>query len=90
MNLRTTILIMSGFGVISDSILIAFYPQFFETRYGVTSPVHVGAYIAALSIAVMCMLPVWARVARRIETMHLLLYTQGAAALSSVSWAASR
>lgn len=60
MNLRTTILIMSGFGVISDSILIAFYPQFFETRYGVTSPVHVGAYIAAISIAVMCMLPVWA------------------------------
>ena len=91
MNLRTTILIMSGFGVISDSILIAFYPQFFETRYGVTSPVHVGAYIAAISIAVMCMLPVWARVARRIETMHLLLYTQGAAALFCLAsiWAPS-
>ncbi len=29
MNLRTTILIMSGFGVISDSILNAYYPQFF-------------------------------------------------------------
>lgn len=79
MTLRTTILIMSAFGVISDSILIAFYPQFFELRYGLTSPVHVGAYIAAISIAVMCMLPVWARVARRVETMHLLAWTQLAA-----------
>ena len=79
MTLRTTILIMSAFGVISDSILIAFYPQFFELRYGLTSSVHVGAYIAAISIAVMCMLPFWARVARRVETMHLLAYTQLAA-----------
>jgi predicted MFS family arabinose efflux permease len=84
MTLRTTILIMSAFGVISDSILIAFYPQFFEDRYGVTSPVHVGAYIAAISIAVMCMLPVWARVARHVETMHLLVYTQLAAAVFCV------
>ncbi|MEC5343733.1 MFS transporter [Brenneria populi] len=81
MSLRIAILIMSAFGVISDSILIAFYPQFFEARYGVVSAVHVGAYIAAISIAVMCMLPVWARVARHIETMYLLIYTQFAAAL---------
>ncbi len=80
MTLRTIILIMSAFGVISDSILIAFYPQFFENRYGITSPVHVGAYIAAISIAVMCMLPIWARVARHIETMQLLVFTQAAAA----------
>ncbi|WP_417792109.1 MFS transporter [Stutzerimonas xanthomarina] len=79
MTLRTTILIMSAFGVISDSILIAFYPQFFELRYGLASSVHVGAYIAAISIAVMCMLPVWARVTRRVETLHLLAYTQLAA-----------
>ncbi len=76
MSLRLTIVIMSAFGVISDAILIAFYPQFFEVRYGITSPVHVGAYIAAISIAVMCTLPFWARVARRVETMHLLVYTQ--------------
>ncbi|MGO4307717.1 MFS transporter [Cupriavidus sp. RAF12] len=76
MSLRLTIVIMSAFGVISDAILIAFYPQFFEVRYGITSPVHVGAYIAAISIAVMCTLPLWARVARHVETMHLLVYTQ--------------
>ncbi|HDZ56777.1 MAG TPA: MFS transporter [Pseudomonas xinjiangensis] len=89
MTLRTTILIMSAFGVISDSILIAFYPQFFQARYGLTSSVHVGAYIAAISIAVMCMLPVWARVNRHVETMHLLVYTQFVAASLCVAaaWA---
>lgn len=76
MILRIAILIMSACGVISDSILIAFYPQFFEMRYGLTSPVHVGAYIAAISIAVMCALPFWARLTRHIETLHLLWITQ--------------
>lgn len=76
MTLRIAILIMSACGVISDSILIAFYPQFFELRYGLTSPVHVGAYIAAISIAVMCALPFWAKLTRRIETLHLLWITQ--------------
>lgn len=76
MTLRIAILIMSACGVISDSILIAFYPQFFEMRYGLTSTVHVGAYIAAISIAVMCALPFWARLTRRIETLHLLWITQ--------------
>jgi len=76
MTLRIAILIMSACGVISDSILIAFYPQFFELRYGLTSPVHVGAYIAAISIAVMCALPFWAKLTRRVETLHLLWITQ--------------
>lgn len=76
MILRISILIMSACGVISDSILIAFYPQFFEIRYGLTSPVHVGAYIAAISIAVMCALPFWARLTRHIETLRLLWVTQ--------------
>ncbi|MFE8644663.1 MFS transporter [Sphingomonas sp. NCPPB 2930] len=89
MSLRLCIVVMSAFGVVSDAILIAFYPQFFAIRYGVTSPVHVGAYIAAISVAVMCTLPLWARVARRVEPMHLLVYTQCAAGTLCVlsAWA---
>ncbi len=85
MILRVAILVMSACGVISDSILIAFYPQFFEMRYGLTSPVHVGAYIAAISIAVMCALPFWARLTRRIETLHLLWITQFIAGLLAIA-----
>ena len=79
MNLRVLIITMTVLAVISDAILIPFYPQFFSARYGVESPVHVGAYVAAISIAVMCTLPFWARVARRVEPVHLLVYTQFAA-----------
>jgi DHA1 family multidrug resistance protein-like MFS transporter len=77
--LRRAIVGMSALAVLSDAVLIAFYPQFFERRYGVTGAFHVGAYVAAISLAVMCALPAWARVARRVETMHLLLATQCAA-----------
>lgn len=86
-SLRAALVTMSALAVVSDSVLIAFYPHFFERRYGVTSAFHVGAYIAAISIAVMCTLPLWARVARRVETLHLLSATQCAAGvLCLLSW----
>lgn len=80
-SLRHLLITMTAFAVISDAILIPFYPQFFLERYGVDSSVHVGAYVAAISIVVMCVFPLWVRVARRVETLHILQYTQGAAAL---------
>lgn len=83
--LRIAIVVMSAFAVVSDAVLIAFYPQFFASRYGITSEFHVGAYIAAISIAVMFTLPLWARVARRVETMQLLLVTQCAAGVLCVA-----
>ncbi|MFP8967672.1 MFS transporter [Pokkaliibacter sp. CJK22405] len=75
-QLRNIVLLMTGCGVVSDSLLIAFYPQFFGNRYGMTDPVWIGSYMAGISIAVMCALPVWARLARHIETIHLLIGTQ--------------
>jgi DHA1 family multidrug resistance protein-like MFS transporter len=89
MTLRNTIILMTVFAVISDAILIPFYPQFFASRYGLDSPVHVGAYVAAISIAVMCTLPIWARVAKRVEPLYLLVYTQFAAGTFSLlsDWA---
>jgi predicted MFS family arabinose efflux permease len=89
MNLRFYVIAMTAFAVVSDAILIPFYPQFFLERYQLGSSVHVGAYVAAISIAVMCTLPFWARVARRVEPLNLLVYTQFAAGTFSVlsNWA---
>ncbi len=89
MKLRNMIIMMTAFAVISDAVLIPFYPQFFTARYGVTSPVHAGAYVAFISIAVMLTLPVWARIAKRLDAMHLLVYTQFAAGTLSIAsyWA---
>jgi MFS transporter, DHA1 family, multidrug resistance protein len=85
MNLRNTIITMTTFAVVSDAILIPFYPQFFAARYGVTNPVHAGAYVAFISIVVMFTLPLWARIEKRLDAMHLLVYTQCAAGMLSVA-----
>lgn len=89
MSLRFYIITMTVLAVISDAILIPFYPQFFNARYGMDSAIHVGFYVAAISLAVMCTLPFWARLAKRIEPLYLLVYTQCAAGTFSVlsNWA---
>lgn len=80
MRLKHGLILMTLFAVISDALLIPFYPQFFAQRYGQASPWHVGAYVAFISITVMCVFPLWVRVARRFETLHILQVTQGIAA----------
>lgn len=84
MNLKTLLVIMTAIAVVSDSMLIPFYPQYFSDRFGVTSPEHVGAYIAAFCFTVMLALPGWARVAKRVETLKLLVFTQLGAGILSV------
>jgi MFS transporter, DHA1 family, multidrug resistance protein len=89
MKLRPTLVAMMALSVLSDAILIPFYPLFFAQRYGETSALHAGAYVAAISLAVMMTLPLWARLARHIDSLHLLVWTQLAAgALSLMSYAA--
>jgi len=89
MKLRPTLVAMMALSVLSDTILIPFYPLFFAQRYGETSALHAGLYVAAISLVVMMTLPLWARLARRIDSMHLLVWTQLAAGvLSLMSYAA--
>jgi DHA1 family multidrug resistance protein-like MFS transporter len=89
MKLRPTLVAMMALSVLSDAILIPFYPLFFAQRYGETSALHAGLYVGAISLAVMTTLPLWARLARRIDSMHVLVWTQLAAgALSLMSYAA--
>ncbi|HBP31969.1 MAG: MFS transporter [Advenella sp.] len=89
MTIRLAIIIMSALGMMSDTVLIGFYPQFFDMRYGNTDQVHTGMYVAAISIAVMCTLPIWVRVAKRFEPMSLIGFTQCVAGLLCLSaiWA---
>ncbi|MBW0148089.1 MFS transporter [Marinobacter arenosus] len=65
--------------VVSDSMLLPFYPHFFATVFGVTNPQHVGLYLSASCLAVILALPLWARLVRRTGVLNLLVYTQVAA-----------
>ncbi|WP_165857315.1 MFS transporter [Marinobacter sp. JSM 1782161] len=67
---------LTAIAVVSDSMLIPFYPHFFESAFGVTSAHTVGLYIAACCLTVMLAFPVWARVARRAALLPLLINTQ--------------
>ena len=81
MNTAFFLLSMTVVAVISDTMLIPFYPQFFAQRFGMESPEHVGAYLAAMSATVILALPIWARVARKLAVIKLLVITQIAAGL---------
>lgn len=90
-NLKTFLILITTFAVVSDSMLIPFYPQFFKAAFSVTDPQHVGLYLAASCFAVMFAFPAWAHVAKKIPALQLLIYTQLAAGILSVMcyWAES-
>jgi DHA1 family multidrug resistance protein-like MFS transporter len=75
--------------VISDSMLMPFYPQLFAERFEVRSPSHVGLYIAAVCLTAMVSFPLWARVAKGRRCLPLLIWTQLAAGLLSVACASA-
>ncbi|MFG6159704.1 MFS transporter [Halomonas sp. 1390] len=67
---------VTAVAVVSDAMLLPFYPQFFAARFGVTDPSHIGLYLAMCCLVVMLALPGWARLARRLGTLRLLIGTQ--------------
>lgn len=70
--------------VVSDSMLLPFYPQFFAGQFAVADPRQVGWYLAAVCWVVMLAFPLWAAVAKRIRVLRLLVYTQLLAGLLSI------
>ncbi|MCG7600579.1 MFS transporter [Halomonas sp. McH1-25] len=83
--LKRLLIAMTAVAVVSDSMLLPFYPQFFAGRFGIDSPVHVGLYLATACLTVMLALPAWARLAKRIDPLVLLIYTQVAAGVLCVT-----
>ncbi|MEH6450459.1 MAG: MFS transporter [Oleispira sp.] len=76
MTLKTCLILLTIVSVIADTMLLPFYPQFFEQAFNQSSPEHVGYYIAACCFTVMCSFPLWAKVAKHIHELHLWVYTQ--------------
>lgn len=83
--LRSALLVMTAIAVVSDTMLLPYYPRMFEARFGISSPFTVGAYLAAISLTVMLALPLWVLVTRYINTLQMLVVTQLAAAGLSIA-----
>ncbi|WP_299242946.1 MFS transporter [uncultured Aquimarina sp.] len=74
--MKNFLIIMTLVAVVSDYLLHPFYPQFFESRFGVTNPVYVGYYFAAICFMVMISFPFWAYVSKKVAELNILVYTQ--------------
>lgn len=83
--LKFVLVAMIAVSVVSDSMLLPFYPQFFDAAFSVSDPHHVGFYLAAVCLAVMLAFPVWAAVGKRVPVLRLLIYTQFAAGVLSLA-----
>jgi len=81
---RFLLLASTAIAVVSDTMLAPFQPRLFAESFGVHDERHVGAYIAMTCFAVIAAFPIWARVARRIPTLKLLVVTQLAAGSLSI------
>ncbi|MEO0592614.1 MAG: MFS transporter [Myxococcota bacterium] len=79
-----TLVFTTAVAVVSDAVLIPFYPQLFREGFGVEDPNHVGLYLAATCLVVMFVLPIWAQLEKRIPTLALLVVAQGAAGLLAI------
>ncbi len=76
MNLRASLIVMTALAVVTDNLIIPFYPQYFAERFGRPPEWHVGAYLAAVSLVVMSVFPLWARLANRVHPVRLLVGAQ--------------
>ena len=83
-GLKVTLIALTLISVVADTMLLPFYPHFFEAAFGMDDPRHVGWYIAACCFTVMCAFPIWSRIARHINELHLWVYTQLIAAALAV------
>ncbi|MEE7627720.1 MFS transporter [Methylobacter sp. Wu8] len=83
-QLKFFLVAMVTVSVISDSMLIPFYPQFFAAAFSITAPQHIGLYLSASCFVVMLAFPLWAAAAKHMPVLRLLIYTQFAAGVLSI------
>lgn len=75
-SLKFSLIVLTLVSVIADSMLLPFYPQFFAQAFDNHSTQLVGYYIAASCLTVIVSFPVWAKIAKRVNELHLWVGTQ--------------
>ncbi|MEM9695794.1 MAG: MFS transporter, partial [Myxococcota bacterium] len=82
---RNVLLMTTAIAVVSDALLIPFFPDLFRQRFEVESSTHIGVYLAATCLVVVFVLPLWARLERRIGALPVLILAQAAAGSLAVA-----
>ncbi|MGF1741337.1 hypothetical protein L4C34_09715 [Vibrio profundum] len=75
-SLKYSLILLTIVSVVADTMLLPFYSQFFAQTFDMHSAQHVGYYLAASCFTVMLAFPIWAKVAKKVNELHLWVYTQ--------------
>jgi MFS transporter, DHA1 family, multidrug resistance protein len=73
---RILLILMTALAVISDAVLMPFYPLFFEERFAIVDSTIVGIYMSAFCVVVMLTFPLWVKASKKINEIPLLLIGQ--------------
>lgn len=89
LRIRRWLLGIAVLSYLADSMLVPFYPQYFQQVYGLAWPLATGLYVAVCRLGVLGSFQLWARLAQRVPVLRLLTYTQGAAGVLCLACAAA-
>lgn len=81
---RILLILMTALAVISDAVLMPFYPMFFEERFSIVDSEIVGIYMSAFCVVVMLVFPLWVKLSKNIPEIPLLLIGQMGATLLAI------
>lgn len=79
--IRKLLYTMALMAVLADSMLIPFYPQFFEQVYQEHSLLLTGIFIAICRLAMIISFPFWSWLTKHVDPLKILSFTQGGAGI---------
>ena len=82
--IKNLLVLMTLIAVVSDYMLHPFYPKFFASRFGVTTPEWTGYYFSAMCFMVMISFPFWAFLSKKITELKILIFTQSIAGVLAI------
>lgn len=78
---RKLLYTMALMAVLADSMLIPFYPQFFEQVYQEHSLLLTGIFIAVCRLAMILSFPFWSWLTKHVDPLKILSFTQAGAGI---------
>jgi MFS transporter, DHA1 family, multidrug resistance protein len=84
LDARLLLILMTALAVISDAVLMPFYPLFFEERFSIVDSKVVGIYMSAFCVVVMLTFPLWVKASKKINEIPLLLVGQLSATVLAI------
>lgn len=84
-NIKPFIYSIALLASLADSLLVPFYPQFFNSVYKEDTLSVTGIYIAACRLAMMCSFPFWSWLSKKYNVIKILSVTQILAAAVCIS-----